>query len=265
MTKISVIIGVYNGAKRIETAIQSILNQTYKDFEIIMCDDGSTDESYKVMEKLSECDNRVKIIRNNENLGLAETLNKCLKMASGEYIARMDDDDISHPNRFEKQVLFLEGNPEYALVGTGRNKFDENGIWATSSKLGERKTIDIFLGRSFVHPTTMIRKNVLISVKGYTTGKETERTEDYDLWCKLYQNGHKGYNLDDILLDYYESRSSYSKRKYKYRLNEFNLKRVWYKKLNIPKKYFLTIFKPLIVGMIPPKLLIRYKKNIGKF
>lgn len=260
MPKISVIMGVYNGSKKIQTAIESLLNQTFTDFELIICDDGSTDNSVEIVKKIADRDSRVKLLENGKNLSLAPTLNKCLNEARGEYIARMDDDDISHPQRFEKQVNFLDSHEKYAIVGTSRNMYDENGIWGEGIREGERTKLDIYLGRSFVHPSVMMRREAVLDVGGYDTGTETQRLEDFDLWCKLYEKGYKGYNLKDILLDYYEAKDSYGKRKYKFRIGEYRLKNKWRKRLDIPRKYAIFSYRPLIVGLIPTKLLIKYHK-----
>ncbi|MGH1089334.1 glycosyltransferase family 2 protein [Bacillus mycoides] len=262
MPKVSVIMGVYNGAKRIETAIKSILDQTFTDFELIVCDDGSIDNSVEVIEKIAAKDSRVKLIRNSKNSGLAPTLNNCLKVARGEYIARMDDDDISHLNRFEKQVNFLDLHLEYVIVGTSRNMYDDNGVWGRSIGEGERTPLDIYLGKTFAHPSVMMRRKAVVDVGGYTTGPDTERTEDFDLWCKLYEKGYKGFNLGDILLDYYESRDSYGKRKYKYRVCEYRLKKQWRRKLNIPMKYSIHMYRPLLVGLLPTRILMKHHGKI---
>ncbi|MDP1417451.1 glycosyltransferase family 2 protein [Peribacillus simplex] len=261
MPKVSVIMGVYNGSKKIETAIKSILNQTFFDFELIICDDGSTDNSIELIENLAAEDKRIKLLKNSRNLGLAPTLNSCLNEARGEYIARMDDDDISHPGRFEKQVTFLNNNLDYAIVGTSRNLYDQNGVWGRSIKEGERTTLDIYLGRTFTHPSVMMRRKAVLDVEGYTTGTETERTEDFDLWCKLYEKGYKGFNLSDVLFDYFEARDSYNKRKYKYRLCEYRLKKQWRKKLNIPIKYAIHAYRPIFVGLLPTKILMKYHEK----
>lgn len=258
MIKITVIMGVYNGAKKLTAAVESILNQTFTDFEFIVCDDASSDNSLQILEGLAARDKRIKIIRNPHNLSLAPTLNNCLQAASGEYIARMDADDISHPERFEKEVAFLDAHPEYAIVGTGRNTYDDSGIWGSQGFRGERSKLDIYRGRTFLHPSIMMRKEALLAVGGYTTGPETERLEDFDLWCKLYEKGYKGYNLNDVLIDYFEAKESYRKRKYKYRVNEYRLKKKWRKKLGLPLKYHFHAYRTLAVGLAPPRLILAY-------
>jgi len=261
MPRVSVIMGTYNGEKRIKRAVESILHQTFADFELIICDDGSIDRTYKIVEEMAQCDTRIILIRNTKNKGLAKTLNRCLKLAKGDYIARMDDDDISHPERLEKQVLFLDSNPRYALVGTSRNFFDDKGIWGESIRSGERKKIDIYLGKSFVHPSVMLRREAILAVNGYSTDPGIGRAEDYDLWCKLYSEGYIGYNLGEVLFDYYESRDSYNKRKYKYRVLEYKLRLRWRKGLGLPLRYSIYAYRPLLVGLIPKFIHIKYHKN----
>lgn len=262
MPKVSVIMGVYNGSKGIENAVKSILNQTFTDFEFIICDDGSTDNSFNLIKKLALEDSRIKMLTNKENLKLAGTLNRCLKVAKGEYIARMDDDDLAHPTRFEKQVEFLDENLNYAILGTSRNLYDDDGIWGSHIIEGQRNKNNIFLGETFVHPSVMMRRIPVLEVGGYSESTDIGRTEDYDLWCKLYEKGYKGYNLADILLDYYEGRDSYKKRQYKYRVAEYRLKKKWYKRLGISNKYSLYVYRPLIVGLLPTRILMKYHKYI---
>ena len=250
--------GVYNGSKRLKISIESILNQTFRDFEMIICDDGSTDNSVEIIEEFVAKDNRVILIRNPINIKLAATLNNCLNAASGEYVARMDDDDVSHSDRFEKQVAFLDAHQEYVILGTGRNMYDNSGVWGKSIQEGERNKLDIYLGRTFVHPSVMMQREAVLSVGGYSTSPGIGRTEDFDLWCKLYEKGYKGFNIGDILIDYYEAKDSYEKRKYKYRICEYRLKKKWRKRLGIPAKYIIFAYRPLVVGLLPTKLLMKH-------
>ena len=136
--------------------------------------------------------------------------------------------------------------------------YDDDGIWGHDVWKGERKALDIYLGRAFVHPSVMMRRRSLLSVGGYSIGSEIGRSEDYDLWCKFYLNGFKGYNLDEVLIDYYEARDPYAKRRYRYRICKHYLMRDWRRKLGIPKKYELYAYKPLLVGLLPPRVLMMY-------
>ena len=124
---VSIIMGVYNGANTLSQALESIMAQTYTKWELIACDDCSTDETLKILSNYVDKDSRIKVIRNGENCGLAASLNHCLEYVQGTYIARMDCDDLSVETRLEKQVAYLESHPEFDLVGTYMQAFDESG------------------------------------------------------------------------------------------------------------------------------------------
>ena len=251
MPSVSVIMGVYNGSSCVEKAIESIINQTYTDWELVICDDGSSDGTLEKLLKYKEKDKRICVISNKSNKGLAVTLNNCLKHSQGKYIARMDDDDYSHSDRLMREVEFLETHSQYDIVSTSRNMVDEKGIWGNAIDYGEKTKIDIFKGDFFAHPTVMIRKEAYDKVSGYSIYKGIGREEDTDLWCKMYCAGSKGFVLDEILLDYYESRNSMNRRKFKYRFAETKIKLNYMRKLGIPMRYLIYAFKPIVVGLIP--------------
>lgn len=261
MPKVSVIMGVHNGEKTLSRAIDSILNQTFSDFELIICDDFSTDATYKIMKSYALKDNRIIILKNERNLGLAASLNKCINISKGEYIARMDDDDISHKDRFEKQVQFLEKNHRYSIVGTSRNTFDNQGVWNTFEQGRELTKEDIIKCKIFTHPTVMMQKKALVSSGMYTVSKRTTRGQDFDLWCKMYANGYIGYVLSDILFDYYEDRNSIKEVKAKFRFNNFCTHIIWRKKMGLSLKYDIYAYKELLAIIIPYKMLVKYKKR----
>ena len=115
--RISILMGIYNCADALSEAIDSILKQTYTEWKLILCDDGSSDNTYQIAEHYREKHpDKIVLIKNNKNMGLNYTLNHCLEYADTEYVARMDGDDISLPNRFEEEIKFLDSNPQYALV-----------------------------------------------------------------------------------------------------------------------------------------------------
>lgn len=261
MAKVSIIMGVFNGANKVEKSVRSLLCQTFTDFELIICDDGSTDNTYDILCNLKRLDKRIIIIKNKVNKQLAYTLNKCIEISTGTYIARMDDDDYSHPDRLKKQVDFLDTHKEFALVGTSINYIDKNGIWGTRIVSGKVSAIDILKGKTFVHPSVMICSHALKAVGGYNTSDTVRRTEDLDLWVRLYNKGFLGYNLSDILLDYYEDSKSTKKRKYKFRICEFNIRRKARKQFKIPILYFPYVIKPLFTGLFPNRLIIFIHKN----
>lgn len=261
MGKISIIMGVFNGEKHVRTAIDSILNQTFKDFEFIICDDASTDNSFSIIKEYILKDDRIVLLKNEANLGLAATLNRCLKVAKGEYIARMDDDDISLPNRFEKQIEFLEANLDCTVLGGAVRLYDEQGGYGRISPERNPNKIRVFKGSAFIHPTVVMRKEALKKVKGYTVADYTRRTEDYDLWNKLYLAGYKGSNLQEVILNYYEGRDSFKKRKLKHRVDSIKLRNIWRNKLEIPFTiYLIIVFKIISGGLLPKKLMQKYHR-----
>jgi glycosyltransferase EpsE len=264
MPKISVIMGVYNGEVHLRTAIESILNQTFMDFEFIICDDGSKDDSAKIVSDYAMNDNRIVLIRNQINLGLAASLNKCIDVAKSELIARMDADDISHANRLEIQFDYLMKNSNIDILGTAIKVFDGRGSYGFSYKNKSYNKANVFRNNFFFHPTVMMKKSMLIAIKGYTVENYTYRTEDYDLWCKAVYNGFIGFNLSTPLLDYRQDRNSYSKRKFKYRIHAVRLKLFWFKKLRIPVYMFFSVFKPVLVGLIPVSIMMVIHKSKQK-
>lgn len=263
MCEISVIMGIYNMANKKEImrlAIESILNQTYKNFEFIICDDGSSDETYEILKEFCKKDERILLLKNNKNRGLAYSLNHCLSIAKGKYIARMDADDISMPNRLEKQIKFLDEYLEYAMVGCNLLFINDKGIWGKRI-LVEKPTKKSFLFTSpFCHPAIVMRKEVLDKVNNYKVEKITRRAEDYDLFMRIYANGYKGYNLQEFLYQFREDNDAFKRRAYKYRLDEVQVRYKGFKALGLMPRGFLYVIKPLIVGLIPQKLLANLRK-----
>ena len=123
--RFTIITGIYNCAETLDEAVDSILNQTFKDWKWVLCDDGSTDDTYQIAKKYADQYDNIFLIKNEQNRGLNYTLNHCLQYVNTEYVARMDGDDISLPDRLEKEIRFLDAHPEYAFVSTGMQYFDQ--------------------------------------------------------------------------------------------------------------------------------------------
>lgn len=264
--RISVIMGVYNSRPEyLKLAIESILNQTYSEFDFIICDDCSTnEETIKILLKYEDVDSRIKILRNSKNSGLAASLNYCLKYATGKYVARMDDDDISHLDRFEKQVAFLDEHPEISIVGTGITFIDDSGnVWGKTNNIECPTKRSFLYGTPFTHPTIMVRKETYQAVDGYKSDKHTKRTEDYDMFMRMYAKGFKGYNLQENLFDYRMDISGYRKQKLKYRVDEVVIKYRGFKLLGLFPEGTLYLIKPIISGLIPNEL--KYKRDRKRF
>lgn len=205
--KVSVVMSVYNGEKYLREAVESILNQTLTDFEFIIINDGSTDNSTNIVQSYS--DKRIVFLQ-QENKGLAKSLNRGIIKGRGEYVARMDADDISHPERLERQIEFLENNPKHVLVGTNAIVIDENGCELFKSDLPSkddelREAIRIdnperFYGSPFFHSSVMFRKKIAIE-EGIYEEKVFHYIEDILLWIKLSKRGYLA-NLSEYLLTY---------------------------------------------------------------
>ena len=201
MPKISVIMPAYNAAKYIKEAIDSILAQTFSDFEFIILDDGSTDGTAEIVRSYS--DKRIRFVQNEHNLGIANTLNRGLDLAKGEYIARMDADDISLPERFEKQVSYMINHPYTGICGSNILIFSKEStgdqIYLYSSN--DRKIrSDMIFNSAFAHPSVMLRKRVLDEFQ-LRYDPDFERAEDYKLWLEILKYSN-GINIQTPLLRY---------------------------------------------------------------
>ena len=263
---ISVIMGVYNiaGISTFFKSIDSILNQTFSDFEFIICDDGSTDETANLLKKIAKQDKRIRLICNPTNLGLAASLNHCIELSQGEFIARQDADDYSTLNRFEKQYDFLKKNPKISFVGSFVALFNEKDIYRVREFPILPKKHDFLFTMPFVHGALLFRREALLQSGMYRVSKETKRAEDYDLLMRMYAHGFCGANLSEILYYFLEDDAAIKRRKYKYRIDEAKVRWRGFKALHLFPKAFPYVIKPLIVGIIPKKILLKLKSFYTK-
>lgn len=249
--KISIIMGAYNCEKYLSQSIESILNQTYGNWEFIICDDGSTDNTYKILQEFEEnYKDKFIILKNDQNMGLNYTLNKCLEKATGEYIARQDADDISLPTRFEKEVKCLE-EKKVELVSCNMSYFDEFGIWGESHMKAEPVKEDFAKGSPFCHAPSIMRKDAIYSVGGYTIAKRLIRVEDYHLWFKMYQKGYRGYNLKEALYQMRDDKDASKRRNIRNRINEAYVRFIGFRMLKLKPRYYIYVLRPLILLLIP--------------
>lgn len=250
--RVSIIMGVYNCEATLSEAIESIVAQTYSEWELIMCDDGSSDGTANIAKGFAErCPYKIILVSNAQNMGLNYTLNKCLKIARGEYIARMDGDDISLPMRLEKEAAFLDSHPEYAIVSCPMIYFDESGEWGRGTGFGEVERLDFIKGTPFCHAPCMVRREAFAAVDGYSGDPRTLRAEDYDLWFRMYERGYRGYILSEPLYKMRDDQKAYHRRKFKYALNEAYVRYTGYKRLQLPICSYLYVARPILVAMLP--------------
>lgn len=243
--------GIYNCENTLEEAVQCIINQTYSNWELIMCDDCSKDNTLEIARALASKDKRIKVINNDKNLTLAPTLNRCFKIAKGKYIARMDGDDKCYNDRFDKELKFLENHSEYALVSCNMDLFDKDGIYKTIFYLPKPSKYDFIKTSQFCHAGCMLRTEVMQKLGGYSESLNKQRVEDYDLWVRLYANNFKGYNLQESLYAMRDDRNALHRRTLKNRINEARVKFEICKNFNLSFKYYIWIMVPILKWMIP--------------
>lgn len=259
---VSVIMAAYNAEETIEAAIRSILLQTHDNFELIICDDASTDNTWCLMRSLADEDSRIKLIRQEKNRGSAVARNRCLLQAQGEYIAIMDADDLCSENRLAVQVSFLERHREVAFVGLLGEVF--HNIPGDCSKcypyVAKPAAKDFLMTLPFVHASLMFRSTAMGC--GYPEERQALRSEDYAFLMERYAAGLRGENTADAVYYIREDADTFKRRKYRYRLTEAGVKWKGFLALGLMPRGILFAIKPLIVGLVPPKILERLK---GKY
>lgn len=199
MPKVSVLMPVYNAGQYLNQAIDSILAQSFKDWELILINDGSTDNSESIICRYD--DERIYYIKNATNQGLIRTLNKGIGYCHGEYVARMDADDISHPDRFKYQVDFLDNHPVYIMCGTNATVIDN-----ADNQTGKIRNftdndylqVNLLFSPPFIHPSVMIRSEIL---QHNRYNERYKHVEDYELWTRIAKLG-KIANISKELLEY---------------------------------------------------------------
>ena len=261
MVRVSVLMGIYNCEEYLQQALDSLYAQTYRDFKIILCDDGSADNTYEIATQNAAAHSNIVLIRNQRNMGLNHTLNRCLELADTEYCARMDGDDISLPTRFEEEVKFLDEHPEYAIVSTPMIYFDEEGDFRVGKGRGEVHKMDFIHGSPICHAPCMIRTEVLKQVGGYAVDPRLLRVEDYDLWFRLYEVGYKAYNMEQPLYKMRDNRNAKARRGWIPRRNEMYVMRQGFKRLSLPWYTWFCSFRPLIAYLAPSWLYDLYHKR----
>lgn len=267
--KVSVIMATYNCEKTVEKSIDSILNQTYKDWILIICDDGSTDGTYEILERYKrDYPDKFLLIRNSENKKLPYSLNRCIEQVETELVARMDADDFSMPERFEKQVAFLKEHPEYDMVGTGVTVFDGTKKIASIIKYKCPTKETMLRQNAFSHATVMTYKRVYEELGGYSLDPTVIRVEDVDLWCRFLAKGYKGYNLPDELYTILEDCNAVKRRTFSARLNSARTRYRGYKIMGFKgfvcyKPYLLLLkaFIPTFVYKALHKVSLKYSNN----
>lgn len=265
---ISVLMGIYNCQDTLAKAIESIFAQSYTNWELVLCDDGSSDRTYQIAEAYKKkYPDRIVLLQHNKNQGLNVTLNHCFQASNGELLARQDADDSSLPQRFEKQVEYLENHPECSFVSCNMYVFNgvsRAGLRIQSKVKPDKK--DVLISNQFHHATLMIRREALEAVGGYSENHRLLRVEDYNLYTKLYAAGFFGVNMQNFYYEVLENDNTYRKRKFRFRLNRAYATFLAVDLLGFPKWYRLYAIRGIIVGLLPRWLykFLHKKKTMVK-
>lgn len=260
MPELSVIMGVYNcpSKEMLTRAIDSILNQTYVDFEFIICDDGSENDTLKWLNEKAVEDKRITVINGGENRGLAIALNMCLEKSHGHLIARQDIDDYSAQTRFQTQVDFLNEHKNIAFVGTDCFVYDKNGLYGEWHRPEYPSKQDFLFNSPFIHGTVMFRREVFDKCGKYELIGKCHKYEDYAFFMKAYSAGFQGANINKLLYTFYsEEKKNLVSRKM--RLDEYHVRKKGFRQLGINSiRYRL---KPIALIFVPNKILNWLKDN----
>ena len=266
MPEVSVIMGVYNcpAKEMLMRAVDSILNQSFTDFEFIICDDGSTNDTPKWLDEKAKTDPRIRLIKSKENHGLALALNRCLELVQGCFVARQDADDYSAPSRLRTELDFLKTHRNIAFVGTDCFVYDANSLYGEWHRPEYPSKRDFLFNSPFIHGTTMFRREVFEKCGGYRLIGKCRKYEDYDFFMRAYAAGFQGANINQLLYTFFsEEKKNYVSRKM--RLDEFHVRKNGFRSLGFGWKQYPYVLKPLALILVPNKLLCwikDYKKNM---
>lgn len=261
--KVSVIMATFNCEATIDSALDSILDQTYRNWELVVCDDGSTDRTPELLSAAKErFGARLVLLRNASNMKLPFSLNRCLEVASGELIARMDGDDLSEPDRFERQVEFLRANPQVDLVGTAMRRFNDQGVVDVihpAAPRPDRWTLGRGSSVPFFHATILARREAFRGVGNYTVSWRTERGQDVDLWFKFFHAGYVGENIPDALYRVREDVGSIRRRTARVRWGGYVTRMKGYRSLGYPAGPYLRSTVDLLKIFLPARVFVLHR------
>jgi len=259
--KVSVIMGVYNEEDYIVESIESILNQTYSNWELIICDDASEDNTYNILLSYKErYPDKIKVIRNEKNSSLAYSLNRCLKKSTGKYIARMDADDVSIKDRLEKQVYFLKKHKKVDLVGSSMQRFNSKGLHDVVDVEKFPDKYSMKNGSPFNHATILTYHYVYEHLRGYKVSNLTQRVEDQDLFYRFFYLEFVGANISEPLYLVREDSDAIRRRTVRSRYASLIVSLKGYKLLGFPKKWYLrTTVRTIIKSLVPSCLQLWYR------
>lgn len=266
---ISVIMPVYNTKKYLTASITSVLSQSYKNFELVIVDDSSNDQSYSIAEKFKKNDKRIKLFKNKSHLGVGATLNFAFKQTKGQYIARMDADDVMDPSRLEIQFKYLIKHPDIICLGSFMTEIDEKNkiIGKRTVPINHEKIYErMYFGMGIQNPTLMINKQLV--PRNFSWCKTDGILDDLDLLFKLINFGKFG-NLNEYLMSYRIHENNLSLKNIKKTFKEaLNIRKIAVKKYSYKptiKSKIIMIIQTIVITLFPEKLLYGLFKLFSKY
>jgi glycosyltransferase EpsE len=252
---LSVLMAVYNDAKWLQYSIPSILSQTFQDFEFIIVNDGSKDNTAEILAEWAARDSRIVVHNLPKNSGLSHALNTGLTLARADLVARHDADDVALPERLDRQYAFMKTHPEIAILGTNAIAVDGEGrelglMECPPSAEGIRRALR--WTTPFIHPSVMYRREAVLALGGYE--ESFHRCEDYDLWFRFLAQ-YKGANLPEVLMKYRIYPEGYKKKKFRFRVIEARIRWRGFRTIKALWWEYLFAAKPLFVGILPKEAL----------
>jgi len=271
MPVVSVLMPCYNATETLVATLESLARQTLSDFELIVVDDGSTDGTLDILRKWASRDQRIRLVI-QAHAGIVKALNAGLDKCRSGYIARMDADDITHPERLSKQVAFLDGHPDFVLVSCQVKGFPAENVrqgfqvyleWQNSLLTDEVIRREIFIESPFAHPSVTARKEWVLKVGGY---QDHGWPEDYDLWLRLYLAGARFAKLPEVLLEWREHATRLTRQDSRYSLENFlRLKAYYLVQGPLSRKGSVLIWGAGMMGRRLSKHLLRAGAPLSAF
>jgi glycosyltransferase involved in cell wall biosynthesis len=248
---VTVLMGVYNGLPRLEHALRSVLNQTFDDFEFLIIDDGSTDGSGELLRQVASEDARVRLVSLASNRGLGAVLNKGVAAARGALVARMDADDVSLPERLERQVAFFRDNPEVDVVGSFALDVDGDGrsIRERRVPIAHDRIVELVWSNPFIHTTVMFRRNAILRVGSYAA--ELQRRQDYDLWFRCVRGGLRFANIPESLVHYHFSDATLRRNNVRATFDQVRIGLRGCRLVRAPLRAYAATCLPLLESALP--------------
>ena len=265
MPNVTVLMSVYNGLPYLSKAVESICEQTYKNFEFLIIDDASTDGSRLILEERARQDDRIRLITHKKNRGLGYSLHEGVREAKGKRVARMDDDDVSLQARLEKQMSYLAANPQVDVLGGWAIECDENEapMRIRRCPTSHDKIVDLVWAIPFIHPTVVFKRDAILEAGSYDS--DLRRRQDYDLWFRCVDAGLRFANLPEPLIKYRFTDDYYKKNNLEVAIDQVKIGWRGCRLVGAGPIAYAGVLAPLVRAILPRKLSMVMQKLLNEF